>query len=119
MFTIDITPLSLYTRKKSIERLPLCSSTSGLRLMTPEEAALTLIKVTGRACESINKFSYDVLRTRGGRLGSGMGTPLARQKRTEACNADPVAQSFYLFIQRNFSNSQNLNTASSQPELFE
>lgn len=41
--------------------------------MTPQEAAFALKDATGRACEKINEFSQRVFRTRGGRLGSGMG----------------------------------------------
>jgi hypothetical protein len=41
--------------------------------MTPQEAAFALKNATGRACEKINDFSQSVFRTRGGRLGSGMG----------------------------------------------
>ncbi len=41
--------------------------------MTPQGAALTLTNATGRACEKINDLSQRVFRTRGGRLGSGMG----------------------------------------------
>lgn len=42
-------------------------------MLTAEEAAKTITQVTGIACENINKFSHEVLRTRGGRFGSGMG----------------------------------------------
>ena len=41
--------------------------------MTPQEAALALKNTTGPACEKINDLSQKVFRTRGGRLGSGMG----------------------------------------------
>ncbi len=40
---------------------------------TPEEAANVVIRATGIACKNINTFSGEVLRTRGGRFGSGMG----------------------------------------------
>lgn len=42
-------------------------------MITAEEAANIVIHSTGIACENINKFSHEVLRTRGGRFGSGMG----------------------------------------------
>jgi hypothetical protein len=46
-------------------------------------------------------------------------TKPAQETRAKACDADPVAQAFYLFIQRNFSNRPNLETAPNQSELFE
>lgn len=42
-------------------------------MLTAEEAAKIIIHSTGVACKNINKFSHEVLRTRGGRFGSGMG----------------------------------------------
>lgn len=42
-------------------------------MLTAEEAAKIVIHSAGIACKNINKFSHEVLRTRGGRLGSGMG----------------------------------------------
>ena len=42
-------------------------------MITAEEAAKIVIQSTGIACKNINKFSHEFLRTRGGRLGSGMG----------------------------------------------
>lgn len=45
-------------------------------MLTSEEAAKIVIDATALACERINTFSHEVLRTRGGRLGSGMGSLL-------------------------------------------
>jgi hypothetical protein len=45
-------------------------------MVTSEEAAKIVIDATAVACERINTFSHEVLRTRGGRLGSGMGSLL-------------------------------------------
>lgn len=42
-------------------------------MITAEEAAKIVIHSTGIACKNINTFSHEVLRTRGGRFGSGMG----------------------------------------------
>ena len=44
--------------------------------MTPSEAVSIILGLTPSAIEHINDFSRDVLRTRGGRFGSGMGTLL-------------------------------------------
>jgi hypothetical protein len=44
--------------------------------MTPAEAAIVIIRATREAVDRINGFSQEVLRTRGGRLGSGLGTLL-------------------------------------------
>ena len=44
--------------------------------MTPFEALSAILSLTPPAIEHINDFSRDVLRTRGGRFGSGMGTLL-------------------------------------------
>ena len=41
--------------------------------MTPGEASSAIIRLTPLAFDEINKFSREVLRTRGGRVGSGMG----------------------------------------------
>lgn len=45
-------------------------------MVTSEEAAKIVIGATAEACKRINAFSHEVLRTRGGRLGSGMGSLL-------------------------------------------
>lgn len=44
--------------------------------MKPQEAAKALITASPIAIDRINGFSHEVLRTRGGRVGSGMGTLL-------------------------------------------
>lgn len=44
--------------------------------LTPELAARAIIEATDVAVPEINSFSHRVLRTRGGRIGSGMGTLL-------------------------------------------
>ncbi len=44
--------------------------------MAPAEALSVITRLTPLAFERINDFSWDVLRTRGGRFGSGMGTLL-------------------------------------------
>jgi hypothetical protein len=41
--------------------------------MTPEKAAKLIIKHTPAACRGLNRFTAQVFRTRGGRIGSGMG----------------------------------------------
>lgn len=45
-------------------------------MITSKESAQLIAEATPAACEEINKFSRTVLRTRGGRLGSGMGSLL-------------------------------------------
>jgi hypothetical protein len=45
-------------------------------MLMSEEAAKIVISATAVACGRINTFSHEVLRTRGGRLGSGMGSLL-------------------------------------------
>jgi hypothetical protein len=45
-----------------------------MNFMKAEEAAWIIVSATKKACEDINTFSQKVLRTRGGRIGSGMGT---------------------------------------------
>ena len=45
-------------------------------MITPQDASEALIRATPLACTAINEFSHKVLRTRGGRVGSGMGTLL-------------------------------------------
>lgn len=42
-------------------------------MITPKDAAATVMQATSIACQKINEFSNSVLKTRGGRLGSGMG----------------------------------------------
>lgn len=42
----------------------------------PDQATEVLISATGLACQQINAFASEVFRTRGGRVGSGMGTLL-------------------------------------------
>lgn len=44
--------------------------------MTPESAAIAIINATPIACKRINQMSCVVLKTRGGRRGSGMGSLL-------------------------------------------
>src|ERR1700690_3177729 len=44
--------------------------------VTPSDAAQLLVAGTPEACNLINEFSKKVLSTRGGRIGSGMGTLL-------------------------------------------
>ena len=44
--------------------------------MTPSEAFSAILDLTPPAIEHINEFSRNVLKTRGGRFGSGMGTLL-------------------------------------------
>lgn len=44
--------------------------------MTPENAAIAIIKATPMACKRINQMSRFLLKTRGGRRGSGMGSLL-------------------------------------------
>ena len=44
--------------------------------MTPRKAHDAIIEFNRNAIQEINKFSRDVLKTRGGRFGSGMGTLL-------------------------------------------
>jgi len=41
--------------------------------LTPEQAADLISEHTVRACEALNEFTFEVLQTRGGRIGSGMG----------------------------------------------
>lgn len=41
--------------------------------MTPHEASVTIAVLTTPTVDAVNKFCSDVLQTRGGRLGSGMG----------------------------------------------
>jgi hypothetical protein len=45
-------------------------------MIQPVQAAHAVIAATPSVCEEINQFSKEVLRTRGGRVGSGMGTLL-------------------------------------------
>jgi hypothetical protein len=45
-------------------------------MITSEQAAQIVIRATKIACDNINTFAHEVLRTRGGRLGSGMGSLL-------------------------------------------
>jgi hypothetical protein len=45
-------------------------------MITAEEAAQAVINASPVACQNINTFSREVLKIRGGRLGSGMGTLL-------------------------------------------
>lgn len=47
-----------------------------MNFMEPKTAAQIIIEATPIACENINTFSKEVFRTRGGRVGSGMGTLL-------------------------------------------
>ncbi len=47
-----------------------------MAVVTPEQASAIIQSVTPAVCDEINKFSHQVLRTRGGRIGSGMGTLL-------------------------------------------
>lgn len=42
----------------------------------PEQAANSIIKYSAQAFDGIEVFSREVLQTRGGRIGSGMGTLL-------------------------------------------
>jgi hypothetical protein len=42
-------------------------------MISSQEAADTIVNSTRIACQKINDFSHKVLRTRGGRIGSGMG----------------------------------------------
>lgn len=44
--------------------------------MGEQEALKALTRASREACDKINAFSRDVFRTRGGRIGSGMGTVL-------------------------------------------
>lgn len=44
--------------------------------MTPADAISILTSDTPKAIEALNSFSYTAFRTRGGRLGSGMGSLL-------------------------------------------
>jgi hypothetical protein len=45
-------------------------------IILPDQAAEVLVSATGLACQQINAFASEVFRTRGGRVGSGMGTLL-------------------------------------------
>ncbi len=44
--------------------------------LSPEQAREEVITATPVACQEINKFSEKVFKTRGGRMGSGMGVLL-------------------------------------------
>jgi hypothetical protein len=41
--------------------------------LTPEEASNLIVQHTAAACAELNNFTSEVLQTRGGRIGSGMG----------------------------------------------
>src|SRR5687768_9670698 len=41
--------------------------------LTPEEASRLIVQHTAAASAELNKFTAEVLQTRGGRIGSGMG----------------------------------------------
>ena len=66
--------------------------------MTPSEAFSAILSLTPPAIERINDFSRDVLKTRGGRFGSGMGTLLEalwgyyinRQLRSESSQSQEI-----------------------------
>ena len=47
-----------------------------VELISSDEAVAAIVSSTGIAVERINGFSRTMLRTRGGRFGSGMGTLL-------------------------------------------
>ncbi len=43
-------------------------------MITPDQAKEILIAVSARACQKMNDFARNILKTRGGRIGSGMGS---------------------------------------------
>lgn len=45
-------------------------------MISPEQAQVAIVSASAVACDRINQFSAQVLQTRGGRIGSGMGSLL-------------------------------------------
>jgi len=52
------------------------ASTSGFSMVSSDEAQDAVVAASVDACKKINVFAKEVLHTRGGRIGSGMGTLL-------------------------------------------